>query len=74
MTNWREKIEDKIADLDLWAVKQVNERLDHLTAKTGEFLIHLKDTTKSKAQEISKEAKARLADFTRSVFVKRLKL
>lgn len=70
MADWRDKLQDHIAALDLWAVKRVNESLDHLTAKTGEFIDRVKDNTKSKAAAIGKETKAKLEDIKRSVWQK----
>ncbi|MFN3360320.1 MAG: hypothetical protein ACK421_02670 [Pseudanabaenaceae cyanobacterium] len=70
MADWRDKLQDHIAALDLWAVKRVNAGLDHLTAKTGELIDRVKNNTKSKAVEISKETKAKLEDIKRSVWQK----
>lgn len=80
MANWRETIEDKLAEIDLWAVKQVNDGIDHLSNTTDRVVSNLKDKTKSTIAGISKGAYdqvknvgQKMKDITRSVWEKRPK-
>lgn len=81
MAKWREIIEDKLAEIDLWAVNQVNGGIENLSAQTDRVVTDLKDKTKSKAGELKKEAYSqiktlgdKMKEVTRSVWQKRPKI
>lgn len=70
MTDWRKTIEDKLAEIDLWALNQVNAGLDHISTKTGQFISEVKDKTKSKAEEAFTQIKTAGAKLARSIGTK----
>ncbi len=81
MAKWQEIIEDKLAEIDLWAVNQVNSGLESLSAQTDRVVTNLKDKTKSKAGELKQEAYSqiktvgeKMKEITRTVWLKRPKI
>jgi ElaB/YqjD/DUF883 family membrane-anchored ribosome-binding protein len=81
MAKWQEIIEDKLAEIDLWAVNQVNGGLESLSAQTDRVVTNLKDKTRSKAGELKKEAQSqiknmgeKMKEITQAVWQKRPKI
>lgn len=81
MTNWHESLQDKLAEIDLWAVNHVNSGLENLSERADKLITALKDKTQSKAVELQqgtqsqiKKMGQKVENLTRSVWAKRPKV
>lgn len=77
MGNWRDKISEKMAEIDLWAIDRVNQAIDGLTDNTDRAFEQIKDKAKSQVEKVGDSAlkevektKQKVQNLTRSAWKK----